>query len=117
MLNWICHLIPHFTKYHILFPVKSKEAKKVATGLRGWVFSYFGLPYILHSDNGRVHVNSVIVDTVDIWPGECKIVNEKPRSAWVEGCVEKRNHSVEMMIKANQDEDNSNDWSSWLREV
>ena len=89
--------------------MKSKEAKKVATGLRERVFSYFGLPYILHSDNGRERVNSVIVDTIDIWPGECKIVNGKPRSPWVEGCVEKRNHSVEMMIKANQHEDNSND--------
>ena len=89
--------------------MKSKEAKKVATGLRERVFSYFCLPYILHSDNGRERVNSVIVDTIDIWPGECKIVNGKPRSPWVQGCVEKGNHSVEMMITAKRHEVNSND--------
>ena len=63
--NWICHAIDPFTKYHILFPMKSKEAKEVATGSKERVFSYFGLPYILHSDNGPVFVNSVIVDTID----------------------------------------------------
>ena len=115
--NWICHVIDHFTKYQILFPMKSKEAKEVATGLRERVFSYFALLYNLHSDNGREFVNSVIVDTIDIRPGECKIVNGKPRSPWVQGCVEKANHSVEMMITAKRHEVNSNDWSSWLPEI
>ena len=95
--NWICHVIDQYTKYHILFPMKSKEAKEVVTGIRERAFSYFGLPYILHSDNGCEFVNSVIVDTINIWPGECKIVNGKPRSNWVQGCVEKGNHSLEMM--------------------
>ena len=111
--NWICHAVDHFTQYHILFPMKSKETKEVATGLRERVFSYFGLPYILHSDNGR----EFIVHTIDIWPGECKIVNGKPRSPWMQGFAEKGNHSFEMMIRAKRHEDNSNDWSSWLSEI
>ena len=52
----------------------------MATCLRERVFSYFSLSYILHSDNGREFANSVIGDNIDIWPGECKIVNRKPRS-------------------------------------
>ena len=115
--NWIWHVIHHFTKYDILFPIKSKEAKEVATGFRERVFSYFGLPYILHSDNGREFVNSVIVDTIDIWPGECKIVTGKPRGLWVQGCVEKGNHSVEMMITAKRHDCNLNDWATWLPEI
>ena len=78
--NRICHAIDPFTKYHILFPMKSKEAKEVATGLRERVFGYFGLPYILHSDNGREFANSVIAYTIDNWPSECKIVNGKLKS-------------------------------------
>ena len=89
--------------------MKSKEVKE-ATGLRERLFSYFGYPYILHSDNGLTLVNSVIVDTIDIWPGECKIVNGKPRSPWIQGCAEKGNHSFEIMITAKQYEVNSNDW-------
>ena len=42
--NWICHVIDQYTKYHILFPMKSKEAKEVVTGIRERAFSYFGLP-------------------------------------------------------------------------
>ena len=88
--NWICQAIDHLTKYHILFPMKFKEAKEVATGLRERVFSYFSLPYILHSDNGREFVNNVIVDTINIWAGECKIVNGKSRSLWIKLCWKKQ---------------------------
>ena len=49
-----------------------------------------------------VAVDSVIVDTIDIWPGECKTVNGKPRSPWVLGSVE---------------QGNSNKWTTWLPEI
>ena len=100
--NWLCHAVDHFIQYHILFPMKSKEAKEVATSLRERVFSYFGLPHILHSDNGREFINSVIVDTIDIWSSECKLVNGKPRSPRMQGCAEKGNHSFEMVMRSKQ---------------
>ena len=87
----------------------------MATCLRERVFSYFSLSYILHSDNGREFVNSVIGGNIDIWPGECKIVNRKPGSPWVQGCVEKGNHSVDMIIPAKQHERNSNNWATCLQ--
>ena len=77
----------------------------------------FGLPYILHSDNGREFVNNLIVDTIEAWPGECKLVNVKPKSPWVQGCLEKGNHCVEMMITAKCHEKSSNDWVPWLPEI
>ena len=66
----------HFTKFHILFPMNLKEAKEVFVGLEARVFSVFDLPYILHSDNGREFVNNIIVDTIESWLSECKLVNE-----------------------------------------
>ena len=107
----------HFTKFHFLFPVLSKQAKEVFHGLKERVFSMFGLPYILHSDNGRKFVNNLIVDTIEAWPGECKLVNGKARSPRVQGCVEKGNHCVEMMITAKCHEKSSNGWVSCLPEI
>ena len=65
----------YFTKFHIVFPMKSKQAKEVVHGLKERVFSVFGLPDILHSDNEREFVNNLIVDTIEEWPGECKLAN------------------------------------------
>ena len=110
--NWIGHVIDHFSKYHILFPLQRKEAKKVADSLVVRVFAYFGLPYILHSDRGREFVNEIIVKTVNMWPGGCKLVNN-----WVQGCVEKGNHCVEMMIAAKREETGTNEWVSWLPDI
>lgn len=41
-----------------------------------------------------VAVDSVIVDTIDIWPGEWKTVNGKPRRPWVLSSVEKGNSNM-----------------------
>ena len=49
--------------------MKSKQAKEVVLGLKEHVFSVFGLPYNLHSDNGREFVNNLIADTIEAWPG------------------------------------------------
>ena len=40
--------------------MKSKQAKEVVHGLKERVFSVFGLPYILHSDNEREFLNDLI---------------------------------------------------------
>ena len=69
--------------------MKSKQAKEVALGLKEHVFNVFGLPCNLHSDNSSEFVNNLIVDTIEAWPGECRLVNGKARRPWVQGCVEK----------------------------
>ena len=98
---WIGHVVDHFSKFHILFPLHRKEATEVAANLTKKVFSYFGLPYILHSDRGKEFVASVIKEVVASWPGQCKLVNGKARSPWVQGLVERTNACVEDMISAN----------------
>ena len=41
--------------------MKSKQAKEVVLGLKERMFKVFGLPCILHSDNGREFANNLIV--------------------------------------------------------
>ena len=97
--------------------MKNKEAQEVADQLTQRVFSYFGLPFILHSDRGKEFVNEIIYKTVEKWPGTCKIINGKARSPWVQGCVEKGNHCVETMIAAKREETKTNEWVSWLPDI
>ena len=115
--KWIGHVVDHFSKYHVLFPLKQKQASEVAENLVTKVFCYFGLPYIIHSDRGREFVNKIIEKVVHEWPGECKLVNGKARSPWVQGLVERTNACVEQMITAKQLDLQSNEWASWLPEI
>jgi len=48
----------HLTKYTILRPLKTKTAEEVAYNLVD-VFTTFGAPTLLHSDNGREFCNKV----------------------------------------------------------
>ena len=42
--RYICHAVDLFSKFHVIFPLVSKEARVVANGIKIHVFSYFGLP-------------------------------------------------------------------------
>ena len=67
--KWIGHAIDCFTKFHILFPLKSKEAEEIADNMATCIFSYFGMPYLLQSDYGCEFVNSVMTDLLQSWEG------------------------------------------------
>ena len=67
--RWISHLMDHFTKFHVLFPIVDKSAHCVAENLRERVFAYFGLPFIVQSDNRREFAKRLSEQLVEIWPG------------------------------------------------
>ena len=49
--QWIVHVIDHFSKYHII------TGHEVTEGLKHNVLPYFGLPKILHWENGLEFCN------------------------------------------------------------
>ena len=55
--KWCMHYQDHFFKISILHPLMRKEAAEVAHTLVTQVFTVFGCPVILQSDNGREFVN------------------------------------------------------------
>ena len=58
--NYICHIVDHFSKYHILSALNTKSAVEVASVLEEKVLAYLGTPRIFHSDNGREFINQVL---------------------------------------------------------
>ena len=92
----------NFTKFHCLFLLISKYVDEISRGLEEKEFSLFGLPAILHCDNGKEFVNDAIKTTILIWPCQCSIVNGNPGHSQSQGLVEKGNRTVEMMISARE---------------
>ena len=67
----------HLTKFVQLRSLKTKTAEEVAYVLLD-IFTIFGAPSILQSDNGREFSNRVIEEVCAMWP-ELKIVHGKSR--------------------------------------
>ena len=73
----------------------SKHASEVAFNLID-VFTLFGAPHILQSDNGREFTALVISELKLMWP-ELVIVHEKPRHPQAQGSVERSNGDIHDM--------------------
>ena len=117
---WIGHYMDHWSKFHILFPLMHKSAHEVGYRLQENVFSYIGVPKILHSDNGREFVNNIVHSVVKEWPGDVVIVNGRPRNPQCQGLVEQGNSMVEKLLGARLFENKENGsppWTTWLSQI
>jgi len=94
-------------------PLKTKLAEEVAYNLLN-IYTTFGAPAILYSDNGREFVNKTINELHAMW-GDVKIVNGKPRHIQSQGSVERANRDVEDMLATWMAENKSSDWPSGLK--
>lgn len=95
-----------------LSPLKSKRAEEISFNLIK-IYTLFGAPAILHSDNGREFVNSVITELHKMW-SEVKIVHGKSRHSQSPGSVERANRDIEEILSAWMEENNSKDWPNAL---
>ncbi|CAF4516747.1 unnamed protein product, partial [Didymodactylos carnosus] len=81
--RWILNCVDHFSKYSWVFPLKNKSAVDVSFKLRE-LFFLFGPPRILHSDNGKEFVASVITELKSLFPNLC-FVRGRPRHPQSQG--------------------------------
>ena len=96
---YICHTADLFSKFHVILPLPSKNATVVAKEFKRHEFSYFGLPKIIHSNNGSEFVNYVIATLVVLWPGHAKFDNGGPGPSQSQGLVEQGNNTIENCIR------------------
>lgn len=96
----------HLTKFVILRALKYKTAEEVAHQLLD-IFSLFGTPSILQSDNEHEFCESVIENLKIIWP-ELKIIHEKAPHFTI-SCQD-----IENMINTWMADNKSNNWSKAL---
>ncbi|XP_060864326.1 KRAB-A domain-containing protein 2-like [Metopolophium dirhodum] len=67
----------HLTKFVNLRPLSNKHAEEVAYVLLD-IFTTFGAPAILQSDNGRAFSNKIVEELCSMWK-DLKLVHGKPR--------------------------------------
>jgi hypothetical protein len=102
----------YLTKPALLQPLQSKRAEETAFQLTD-IFLTSGAPCILHSDNGREFVNSVIPKISTLLP-KLKIPHGKPRPSQIQGSVERANHDTENMLTSWMKDNHTTNWSNGL---
>jgi transposase InsO family protein len=111
--KYILHARDHFTRYSWGYPLKTKSSIEVAANLFD-LFTTFGAPTILQSDNGKEFTSQVIKELVELWPGT-KIINGRPRHPQSQGLVERGNRELKNKLSKWMIDSHRNDWSFALK--
>ncbi len=113
--KYIGHFFDHHTKYNVLFPLKSIEAKYAAQKLCRHVFGYFGLPKIMYSNYGRSYLNELIRWTLHLWSSDAQIISGDPQNKKMQPYLNQRQRTVMILIETiRTKQSNTNSWASWL---
>ncbi|XP_060876491.1 KRAB-A domain-containing protein 2-like [Metopolophium dirhodum] len=106
----------HLTKFVLLRPLMHKRAEEVAYVVLV-IFTTFGAPTILQSDNVQEFVNKIINELCNMWK-DLKIIHEKPRhSQSSQGSVKRANQDVENILATWLQDNKTKKWSEGLKFV
>ncbi|CAF4061215.1 unnamed protein product [Rotaria sordida] len=103
------------SKFTWAYPLKDKRAVDVALKLRE-LFFVFGSSRILHSDNGREFVASVIYELKELFP-DMIFIRGRPRHPQSQGCIERANGVLCDALGKWMTINNSSHWSDGLLPV
>ena len=105
----------HLTKFCNIKPLTLKKASEIAFNLID-MFTIFGAPHILQSDNGREITALVIFELKLMWP-ELVNVHGKPRHPQSQGSIERSTGDNHNMLTAWMRNNESNKWSVGIKFV
>ena len=104
-------IMDHFTKWCEVFPTKDQKARTVAEILVSKVFSRFGPPTVIHSDQGR-NFESNLMHEICCLMG----VHKSRTSAYhpqCDGLVERQNRTLQDMLTSYVSK-HQHDWDCWV---
>lgn len=110
--KYICHARDHFTKFSWTTALFSKEAKEVASFLFQ-LFTAFGPPTILQTDNGKEFTANIIRKLTEMWP-TIRIINGRPRHPQSQGLIERANDVLQQKLSKWMEDKGTNNWSHGL---
>ena len=117
--TWILHCVDHWSKLNFAYPLTSKHAVCVSAALNTHLFPYFGVPRVLHSDNGREFINAVIEELLKSWHSDIQLVSGRPRHPQSQGLVERAHYTLQRKLSAETSrvKVKSPPWSKWLPRI
>ena len=115
--QWVCHVVDHFTKFHIIWAQETKTMEETADNFERYVLAYLGLPKLFQSDNGIEFRNQCMRKLIRNWDGDCKVVYGRPRHPQSQGLVEQANGTLSRLICNEMHEQNTSDWASLLPKI
>jgi len=65
--RYVLTVIDAFSKWALAIPLPTKDASTVASRLWGNVFSVFGMPVRIHTDQGKEFCNDILKEMVDLF--------------------------------------------------
>ena len=104
-------LIDHFTKWCEVFPTKDQRASSVASVLVSRVFSRFGPPAVIHSDQGRNFQSNLMHKIYEMMGvKKSRTTAYHPQG---DGLVERQNRTLQEIL-SNFVSENHHDWDQWV---
>lgn len=107
-------VMDHFTKWCEAFPTKDQKASTVADVLVSKIFSRFGPPVVLHSDQGQNFESNLMHNICNIMG-----IDKRRTTAYhpqCDGLVERQNRTLQNMLAAFASK-REGDWDLWLDSV
>ena len=104
-------VMDHFTKWCEVFPTQNQRASTVADILVNRVFSRFGPPTIIHSDQGRNFESNLMQEVCSLMG-----IHKSRTTAYhpqCDGQVERQNRTLQEMLAAFVSE-HKDDWDTWV---
>lgn len=110
--RYVLNVQDHLTKFCHLRPFHSKEGLEVAKELFK-IFSEFGVPLLLQSDNGLEFRNKIVRNLKMLWP-DLQMVHGRSRRPQTQGSVVRANGDFQPMLGTWMRENKNPNWSIGL---
>ena len=110
---WILHLKDYFSKFSMLYALKSKKASEIAYYI-GLFVRHLGVPEIFQCDNGREFKGALLVF---LKKHNIKLINGRPRTPRTQGLVEQANAVVKDKLRKWQAANGTGAWADALSEA
>ena len=115
--KWILVLTDHFTRWQNALPLQSATAPAIAQALDQRVFTYFGLPEVIHSDRGTQFESELFTELCALW--RVDKTRTSPYHPQSNGIVERGNRTLGDALRCLLLEQNKRqeDWDELLHHI